>query len=344
MTSRHDRARAGRLSAGVARLARHGHAVAAAAVGRACAALVATWAAAWRPASAFCARWRGDRATCGAGARRDRRAACCRAHRRARPRDRRSRSRHSRVAWALRATALSAGARRSFVRLSVPRSRSARSPCAFACAIARRGVFKGDPTVATIVVVIAALLADLHLLSGRASRCSLRVLDAQGRFAPQLAVQRLLHRRTSGASAASAAARDAASRSTRCCSRRSSACCRRCSGSCSRWSCSAAASRYSGMLQADVDPADRHAAVRDRARAGRAVRPHRPRHRLARALLRHSALALDLRLAGRHARADAHVHAHRVHDPVRRARRRSARRSRRRRRRCAPRARACFAP
>ena len=41
--------------------------------------------------------------------------------------------------------------------------------------------------------------------------------------------------------------------------------------------------RYAGVLRGDVDPADHHAAVRHRAGAGRAVRPHRARHRLARA-------------------------------------------------------------
>ena len=61
------------------------------------------------------------------------------------------------------------------------------------------------------------------------------------------------------------------------------------------------------------------------------------------ACVRHRALALALRAARRHARAAPHVLADRVHDPVRRAVPRSARRWRRRRRRCARRAAACSA-
>ena len=76
-----------------------------------------------------------------------------------------------------------------------------------------------------------------------------------------------------------------------------------------------------GPAQGDVDPADHHAAVRDRAGAGRAVRTHGARHGLARRGVRHSALALDLRPARRDARAAAVVLADRVHDPARRARR-----------------------
>ena len=74
-----------------------------------------------------------------------------------------------------------------------------------------------------------------------------------------------------------------------------------------------------GPAEGDVDPADHHAAVRHRAGARRAVRPHRPRHRLARRGVRHPPLALDLRPAGRRARAAADVLADRIHDPVRRA-------------------------
>lgn len=60
----------------------------------------------------------------------------------------------------------------------------------FARALARRGVFKGDPTVATIVVVIAALLiVFIFYPVGKSLLAAL--FDAQGRFAPQLAFQRL---------------------------------------------------------------------------------------------------------------------------------------------------------
>ncbi len=61
----------------------------------------------------------------------------------------------------------------------------------FARSIARRGVFGGDPTVATIVVVIAALLTIFIFFPvGKALVAA--AFDGQGRFAPQLAVQRLL--------------------------------------------------------------------------------------------------------------------------------------------------------
>ncbi|MEO8509529.1 MAG: ABC transporter permease subunit, partial [Betaproteobacteria bacterium] len=61
----------------------------------------------------------------------------------------------------------------------------------FARAIARRGVFAGDPTVATIVVVIAALLA-IFIFYPVARALVAAVFDAKGQFAPQLAAQRLL--------------------------------------------------------------------------------------------------------------------------------------------------------
>ena len=61
----------------------------------------------------------------------------------------------------------------------------------FARSIARRGVFGGDPTVATIVVVIATLLV-IFIFFPVAKALIAAVFDAQGRFAPQLAVQRLL--------------------------------------------------------------------------------------------------------------------------------------------------------
>ncbi|MFO1315683.1 MAG: iron ABC transporter permease [Burkholderiales bacterium] len=60
----------------------------------------------------------------------------------------------------------------------------------FARAIARRGVFAGDPTVATIVVVIAALLA-LFIFFPVARSLVAALFDNRGGFAPQLAVQRL---------------------------------------------------------------------------------------------------------------------------------------------------------
>jgi iron(III) transport system permease protein len=61
----------------------------------------------------------------------------------------------------------------------------------FARSIARRGVFAGDPTVATIVVVIASLLT-VFIFFPVAKALIAAVFDTQGRFAPQLAVQRLL--------------------------------------------------------------------------------------------------------------------------------------------------------
>ena len=61
---------------------------------------------------------------------------------------------------------------------------------AFARAIARRGVFNGDPTVAVIVVVIAALLLLFIFYPVGRSLLS-AVLDAQGNFAPAVAVERL---------------------------------------------------------------------------------------------------------------------------------------------------------
>ncbi len=60
----------------------------------------------------------------------------------------------------------------------------------FARAIARRGVFGGDPVIATVVVVVAALLAlFIFFPVGKALLAAL--LDQQGRFAPGLAVERL---------------------------------------------------------------------------------------------------------------------------------------------------------
>ena len=62
---------------------------------------------------------------------------------------------------------------------------------AFARAIARRGLFGGDPVVATIVVVIGVLLA-LFVFFPVGKALIAAVFDAQGRFAPGLAVDRIL--------------------------------------------------------------------------------------------------------------------------------------------------------
>ena len=61
----------------------------------------------------------------------------------------------------------------------------------FARAIARRGAFGGDPTVAAIVVVIAVLLA-IFIFYPVAKSLLAALFDNKGTFAPQLAVQRLL--------------------------------------------------------------------------------------------------------------------------------------------------------
>jgi iron(III) transport system permease protein len=62
---------------------------------------------------------------------------------------------------------------------------------AFARGIARRGVFAGDQAVATIVVVIAVLLV-IFIFYPVAKSLGAALFDAQHRFAPQLAAQRLL--------------------------------------------------------------------------------------------------------------------------------------------------------
>lgn len=95
----------------------------------------------------------------------------------------------------------------------------------FARAVARRGAFKGDPTVATIVVVIAALLA-IFIFYPVGKVLAAALFDAKGRIAPALAVDRLSPP-TSGGWGASGAARTAAWRSIRRCSRPSSAWARR---------------------------------------------------------------------------------------------------------------------
>jgi len=62
---------------------------------------------------------------------------------------------------------------------------------AFARAIARRGLFAGDQTVSTIVIVIAVLLA-IFIFYPVVKSLLAALFDAQGRFAPQVAAQRLL--------------------------------------------------------------------------------------------------------------------------------------------------------
>ena len=139
---------------------------------------------------------------------------------------------------------------------------------------------RGDPTVATIVVVIAALLV-IFIFFPVAKALIAAVFDAQGRFAPQLAVQRLLTEDIWGIGCLGGG--------TRCGVAINSAMLATIVGVLSTLLglvfalvVQRGGQRYSGRAEADVDPADRHAAVRDRAGAGRAVRPHRHRHRLAR--------------------------------------------------------------
>src|SRR5512141_1853279 len=60
----------------------------------------------------------------------------------------------------------------------------------FARAIARRGLFGGDPVIATVVIVIAALLG-IFIFYPVGKALFAAVLDAQGRFAPALAAGRL---------------------------------------------------------------------------------------------------------------------------------------------------------
>ena len=152
-------------------------------------------------------------------------------------------------------------------------------------AIARRGFFNGDATVATIVVVIAALLLLFIFFPVGKSLLS-AVLDASGRFAPGLAVERLF--------TADIWWVDCLRGGTRCGVAVNSALLATIVGVLSTLLGLVLAlvvqrggQRYAGLLKADVDPADHHAAVRDRAGAGRAVRPHRSCHRLARGSVRH---------------------------------------------------------
>jgi iron(III) transport system permease protein len=60
----------------------------------------------------------------------------------------------------------------------------------FARSIARLGAFKGDPTIATVVIVIATLLL-LFIFYPVGKSLIASVLDQQGRFAPALAAERL---------------------------------------------------------------------------------------------------------------------------------------------------------
>ena len=55
-------------------------------------------------------------------------------------------------------------------------------------AVARRGAFKGDPTVATIVVVIAALLA-IFIFYPVGKVLAAALFDAKGQIAPALVVE-----------------------------------------------------------------------------------------------------------------------------------------------------------
>jgi iron(III) transport system permease protein len=60
----------------------------------------------------------------------------------------------------------------------------------FARAVARRGAFKGDPAVATIVVLIAALLA-IFIFFPVGKVLTAALFDGRGQFAPGLAIERL---------------------------------------------------------------------------------------------------------------------------------------------------------
>ncbi len=62
---------------------------------------------------------------------------------------------------------------------------------AFARALARRGVFGGDPTISTIVVVVSLLLV-LFVFYPVARSLAAALFDAKGAFMPGLAAQRLL--------------------------------------------------------------------------------------------------------------------------------------------------------
>jgi iron(III) transport system permease protein len=93
------------------------------------------------------------------------------------------------VAWAF-ASAFAAGHSGPSFGVGAAVALTALTVC-FARAIARRGVFAGDPTVATIVVVIATLLAIFIFFPVGKSLLA-AIFDKEGHFAPALAVQRLL--------------------------------------------------------------------------------------------------------------------------------------------------------
>jgi iron(III) transport system permease protein len=92
------------------------------------------------------------------------------------------------VAWAF-ATAFAAGAGGPSFGLGAAMVLAALAVC-FARALARRGTFGGDTTVATLVVVIASLLG-LFIFFPVGKALFAAVLDAHGRFAPALAAERL---------------------------------------------------------------------------------------------------------------------------------------------------------
>jgi iron(III) transport system permease protein len=93
------------------------------------------------------------------------------------------------VLWAFVA-AFAAGAGGASLGFGAAVALTALTVC-FARAIARRGAFGGDATVATIVVVIAALLV-LFVFFPVTKSLLAALFDNRGGFAPQLAAQRLL--------------------------------------------------------------------------------------------------------------------------------------------------------
>ena len=123
------------------------------------------------------------------------------------------------------------------------------------------GAFGGDTTVATIVVVIAGLLLlFIFFPVGKALVAAL--FDAQGQFAPGLAAQRLLTADIWGLGCFGGGTRCGVAINSALLATIVGVAARRCSASCSRWSCSAAGSATPALREADVDPADHHAAVR----------------------------------------------------------------------------------
>jgi iron(III) transport system permease protein len=93
------------------------------------------------------------------------------------------------VAWAF-AAGFAAGPRGTSFGIGALIALIALTAC-FARAIARRGAFKGDPTVATIVVVIAALLT-IFIFFPVGKVLTAALFDGKGAFAPGLAAERLL--------------------------------------------------------------------------------------------------------------------------------------------------------